>query len=94
MVLYLAAFVATMPEVFEGMLKIRIGYDSFLITDVPIKTVSTLHWKNLKTEILLYKRIKCFPFPFQNTLMIAFFFYLSLSKIPVRKCHDYRNNVV
>ena len=86
MVLYLAAFVATMPEVFEGMLKIRIGYDSFLITDVPIK--------NLKTEILLYKRIKCFPFPFQNTLMIAFFFYLSLSKIPVRKCHDYRNNVV
>ena len=25
MVLYLAAFVATMPNVFEGMLKIRIG---------------------------------------------------------------------
>ena len=93
MVLYLAAFVATMPEVFEGMLKIRIGYDSFLITDVPIKAVSTLHRKNLKTEILLYKRIKCFPFPFQNTLIIAFF-DLSLSKIRVRKCHDYRNNVV
>lgn len=33
MVLYLAAFVATMPKVFEGMLKIRIGYVSFLITD-------------------------------------------------------------
>lgn len=38
MVLYLAAFVATMPKVFEGMLKIRIGYVSFVITDVPIKT--------------------------------------------------------
>ena len=74
MVLYLAAFVATMPEVFEGMLKIRIGYDSFLITDVPTKAVYTIHRKNLKTEILLYKRIKCFLFPFQNTLIIAFFF--------------------
>ena len=38
MVLYLAAFVATMPKVFEGMLKIRIGYVSFLKKDVPIKT--------------------------------------------------------
>ena len=45
MVLYLAAFVATMPEVFEGMLKIRIGYVSFLITDVSIKAVSTLQRK-------------------------------------------------
>ena len=40
MVLYLAAFVATLPKVFEGMLKIRIGYVSFLITDVQIKTTN------------------------------------------------------
>lgn len=38
MVLYLAAFVATMPKVFEGMLKIRIGYVSSLITNITIKT--------------------------------------------------------
>ena len=39
MVLYLAAFVATMPIVFEGMLKIRIGY----VLLVTLMTLSHMH---------------------------------------------------
>ena len=58
MVLYLAAFVATMPKVFEGMLKIRIGYVSFLITDVPIKT------KSYAMDALLLDFILTFLFNF------------------------------